>query len=205
MSAMSALTTNGSAAVVSATPGPQTPPSGAVVAVQPHTLGGDADAPGGDRTVSLAIGSVTRGVIIPPRAANIGGGLVATTLSQVGPASPSSEPNTAAERHEATPLPRGADLIAEALPFAGDSLERSLEDYVRQLKAVDVGGIVTHGPTPIVVASIAIAGAAASAVIVREVVRRRTARRNGPRLFDSHGRELALSFPELPRSWSEKH
>jgi hypothetical protein len=203
--AMSALPANVAAAIVSPTPGPQTPPSGAVVAAQPHALGGDADAAGGDRTIALATGSVTRGVNIPPRAANLGGALVATTLSQVEPASPSSAPGTSTtDLDDAAPLPRGADLIAEALPFAGDSLERSLEDFVRQLKAVDVGGIVTQGPTPIVVASIALAGAAASAVVVREVVRRRTARRNGPRVFDSRGRELALSFPELPRSWSEK-
>ena len=119
--------------------------------------------------------------------------------------SPAGPDSVASGRDGAAPLPRGADLIAEALPLAGDSLERSLEEFVRQLRAVNVAGIVTEGPTPIVVAAVAIAGAAASAVVVREVVRRRGGRGKGLRMVDSLGRELALSFPELPRSWSQKH
>jgi hypothetical protein len=102
------------------------------------------------------------------------------------------------------PSPRGAELIAAALPFAGDSLERSLDDFVRQLETVDVAALVTDGRTPIAIASLALASAAASAVVIREVGRRRSMRGRGPRLVDPVGRELALSFPELPRSWSER-
>jgi hypothetical protein len=97
--------------------------------------------------------------------------------------------------------PRGADLIAEALPLAGDSLQRSLEEFMRQLESVDV----TRGPTPALVATLAVAGAVASAVVAQEVIRRRSTSRNGIRLVDSRGRELALCFPELPRSWSKRY
>jgi hypothetical protein len=105
---------------------------------------------------------------------------------------------------EAIPSPRGADLIAEAISFLGDSLERSLDDFVRQLREVDVVGLGARGPAPIVVVSVALLSAAASAVATREIVRRRSARRHGPCVVDSSERELALSYPELPRSWSQR-
>jgi hypothetical protein len=198
---------NPGAALVGSSQAQQAPPAGAALSAQMHVIAGDTDGPSGDRTVSLAIGSMTRGVADPARGGQASGrSVLATTLWQPGVASSTSESAAATPgSDEAAPSPIGADLIAEALPFAGDSLERTLEEFVRQLRAVDVAGIAIRGPTPIVVASLAIASAAASAVVVREVVRRRTGRRNGLRLVDSLGRELALSFPELPRSWSEKH
>jgi hypothetical protein len=55
-----------------------------------------------------------------------------------------------------------------------------------------------------VAASLVAAGAAAVAVAALEVARERSTRGRAPRLLDPLGRELALSFPELPTSWSEK-
>jgi hypothetical protein len=195
------------AALVAATQAPQAAPTGATAAAQPHSIVVDNLAPAADRIAAPSLGSFTRGVADPSRGAQASlHAVLATTSSHPDLASSSSGSDAGAPgRDGAAPLPRGADLIAEALPLAGDSLERSLEDFVRQLRAVDVAGIVTEGPTPIVVAAVAIAGAAASAVVVREVVRRRAGRGKGLRTVDSLGRELALSFPELPRSWSEKH
>jgi hypothetical protein len=63
---------------------------------------------------------------------------------------------------------------------------------------------VTDPRAPMVVAALAMVTTAATAMVAREVVRRRSARGRGLRLLDPLGRELALSFPELPRSWSEK-
>jgi hypothetical protein len=100
-----------------------------------------------------------------------------------------------------TPQPRGADLIAQALPFAGDALERSLDDFVRQLRAAD---LAPDARNPVVAASLVAIGAATAAIVAHEVVRRRSARGRGLRLRDPLGRELALSFPELPKSWSER-
>jgi hypothetical protein len=131
--------------------------------------------------------------------------VMATILPQAMPAPPAGEPvPAAAGQGEAPPSPRGADLIAEALPFAGDSLERSLEEFVTQLERGDVVALVTDPRAPMVVAALAMVTTAATAMVAREVVRRRSARGRGLRLLDPLGRELALSFPELPRSWSEK-
>jgi hypothetical protein len=201
------LTSNLGAALVSTGQVQQAPPAGGALSTQPHPIASDADGSVGDRTVSMAMSSPSRGVVDPARGTQVlGRGVLATTLSHPERASSSSEPEMATlGADEAAPLPKGADLIAEALPFAGDSLERSLEEFVQQLRSVDVAGIVTQGPTPIVVGSLAIAGAAASAMVVQEVVRRRAGRGRGIRMTDSLGRELALSFPELPRSWSDKH
>jgi hypothetical protein len=127
-----------------------------------------------------------------------------TPLSHSGRRSKAELDAALAARDAASLSPRGADLIAEALPFAGDSLEQSLDEFVRQLKAVDMAGLVGGGPSPVVVASLTVLTAAASAVVVREVVRRRSVRGRGVRMIDHLGRELALSFPELPRSWSER-
>ena len=107
-------------------------------------------------------------------------------------------------REETMPSPRGADLIAEALPFVGDSLERSLDDFVRQLEQFDVDGLGADGPMPIIVATVAVLSAATSAIVLRDIVRRRSARQGGLRVVDPLGREFAWSFPELPRSWSEE-
>ncbi len=100
--------------------------------------------------------------------------------------------------------PIGADLIAEAFPFAGDSLVPSLDAFVRQLEEVDVTGLVARGPARIFVTSLTVLGAAASALVAREMLQRRGAPGRRIRVVDSLGRELALSFPELPRSWSQR-
>ena len=170
---------------------------------QTHSIASETDSSIGDRTVSLALGSFPRGVLAVARGGRASGfAVVATTLSHSELAPCSSESDAAApDVDDARPLPRGADLIAEALPFAGDSLERSLEDFVRQLRTVDVAGIVTQGPTPIVVASpLAVAGAAASKPWSSE--RSSGAgpgRGKGLRVVDSLGRELALqASPSCP-------
>ena len=138
-------------------------------------------------------------------ALSTGRSALATTLSRSLLVPESDATDAASSGHnEAVPAPRGADLIAESLPFAGDSLERSLDDFVRQLEEVDVAALVGRGPTPMVIATLAVAGTAASAVVVRGIIRRRAERGRGARIVDSLGRELALSFPELPRSWSER-
>ncbi len=98
----------------------------------------------------------------------------------------------------------GADLIADALPVAGESLEHSLDEFVRQLEAVDVGGIVTRGPTPASYATFAVTGLATLAIVTREFTRRRSRSAGRFRVLDPIGRELALSFPELPRGWSSR-
>ncbi|MHB1556880.1 MAG: hypothetical protein ACYC61_05290 [Isosphaeraceae bacterium] len=105
---------------------------------------------------------------------------------------------------EAPVSPLGADLIAEAFPFAGDSLERSLDAFVRQLEEVEVVGLGVRGPAPILVSSLSVLGTAASALVVFEMLQRRGGRGKRIRVVDSLGRELALSFPELPRSWSQR-
>ena len=82
--------------------------------------------------------------------------------------------------------------------------KESLDEFVRQLEAVNVAGLVSRGPAPLVIVSVAVLSTAASALVVREAVRRRSGRGRGVRMVDHLGRELALSFPELPRSWSER-
>jgi hypothetical protein len=187
-------------------PTSQVPTAGATVAVHSHAMVADLDAPPSDRAASLAAGAATRSevrgtmvlthTVMPTRSAG------ASRVDDGG------APDAAAPVvEESSPTPRGADLIAEALPLAGDALERGLDEFVRQLEAVDVAGIVTQGPTPLVVATLSAAGAAASAMVVREIARRRGLRRTDGRfrIVDPLGRELGLSFPELPRSWSERY
>jgi hypothetical protein len=120
--------------------------------------------------------------------------------------STTSDPSSADDAGPEGPMPspRGADLIAETLPPIGDSLERSLDEFARQLQEVEVGGLGAVPPMPIVVTSAAALTAATAAVVMREIARRRSARGRGLCALDSLGREFALSFPELPRSWSEK-
>jgi hypothetical protein len=161
---------------------------------------GEPESPMVDHTPSPAGGPSPRGdlrgIVAPARAA-VGSGHALLTSS------PHPEAWDAMEdlRVVDVPGPRGADLIAEALPLAGESLQRSLEEFVRQLESVDV----THGPTTAVAVTLAVAGAVASAVAAQEVIRRRSRSRGGIRLVDSRGRELALCFPELPRSWSKRY
>src|SRR5262249_27565128 len=145
------LTSNLGAALISTGQVQQAPPAGGAPSAQPHPIASDADGSLGDRTVSLAIGSPNRGVVDPARGTQVlGRGVLPTTRSHPERESSSSEPeNPTLGADEAAPLLRGADLIAEALPFAGDSLERSLQEFVQQLRSVDMAGIVTEGPTPI--------------------------------------------------------
>lgn len=118
---------------------------------------------------------------------------------------PAAEAVATSGGSEEAPLsPLGADLIAEAFPFAGDSLVPSLDAFVRQLEEVDVTGLVARGPAPILVTSLTVLGTAASALAAREMLQRRGGRGRRLRVVDSLGRELALSFPELPRSWSQR-
>ena len=104
----------------------------------------------------------------------------------------------------AIPSPQGADLIVEALPIAGRTLETALDEFVRQLDHLDAGLLVSRGPAPIVVFSLSLLSAAASAELARRYLRRRTSLKRGILAVDSSGRELTLGFPELPGSWSER-
>lgn len=176
------------------TPAPQ---SGMTIPPSPHLLSGDPAGGASDHGpagAGAAARAETRAAADPSRRARGETRPVADATEQL--AWNTAEPASAGE----APRPQGADLIAEALPFAGDSLERSLEDFVRQLRDVDV----TRGPAPAMMASIAVATVAVSSVLAHEVVRRRSGRRGGLRLVDSRGRELALCFPDLPRSWSRR-
>jgi len=137
--------------------------------------------------------------------ATVGRSMLATTLAHSLHVSADQSQGASTDLRDPLILaPQAADLIAESLPFSGSSLERSLDDFVRQLEEVDVAALVGSGPAPILIASLAVLSTATSAVVVREIVRRRAERDRGIRIVDSVGRELALSFPELPRSWSEK-
>jgi hypothetical protein len=134
---------------------------------------------------------------------SLGRSVLATTLSHSVLLPTAGQDGYGHDQDAADLLPRGADLIAEALPFAGESLEKGLDDFVRQLESVDVAGLVSRGPVPMVIVSVAMLSTAASALVVREAIRRRSGR-GRVRMVDHLGRELALSFPELPRSWSER-
>jgi hypothetical protein len=203
--AIAPLATNVSAVTagaVSALPAAQ----GGVVPRGQLAVTADSEPHGGDPGAALAVGSLARGdgrgTVDPGRPASSPGQSVpATALSHSVLRPAGTRDSSSADGGRAELLPRGADLIAEALPFVGDSLEQSLDAFVRQLKEVDVAA---GGPAPIVVATLAALGTATVAVAVQGIVRRRSSRGGGIRMVDSLGRELALSFPELPRSWSEK-
>ncbi len=189
-------------------PGTQSAPIPSAQPVQPSgTL--VADGTVGDHAGPFAVGPLPRvfgGMNVEPSRPipTHGRPILATTLPHpTSSPAPTREADLGPGAAPAIPSPHGADLIAEALPMVGDSLEKGLEEFVRQLESVDVAGLVARGPAPIAVASAAVLGAAASAIVVREIVRRRSARGRGLRVVDSLGREFALSFPELPRSWSE--
>jgi hypothetical protein len=168
----------------------------------------ELDSPLADHPASAtgrAQRSDARGAVQAGRSdSTLGRNSLASTPSHFGPASSGDLEEDMAYHGSPALLPRGADLIAEALPFADGSLERSLNEFVRQLEAVDMTGLLAGGPPAVVVASVTLLTAAASALVVREVARRRSARGRGVRMMDHLGRELALSFPELPRSWSER-
>ena len=105
---------------------------------------------------------------------------------------------------ETLPSPRGADLIFEALPMARGSLEAALDRFVHQLDELDAGLLDARGPAPIVVFSLSLAAAAASAEMARRYVRRKSNLKRGILAVDPSGRQLTLGFPELPGSWSER-
>jgi hypothetical protein len=204
---LSSLASNVSTPSIGVGAGIQAVPSASNLPAQPATMP-DSESPRGE-SPAAAVGasqwSDGRGAAPAGRlASTLGRSVLATTLSH-SVMMPRGELDAEVSDRDASSLsPRGADLIAEALPFAGDSLEQSLNEFVRQLEAVDVAGLVNGGPAPVVVATLAVLGTAASAIVAREVVRRRSLRGRGVRMVDHLGRELALSFPELPRSWSEK-
>jgi hypothetical protein len=100
--------------------------------------------------------------------------------------------------------PRGADLIADALPFARESLENALENFVDQLGEMDLGLLDSQGPTPIVLFSVAVLTSAVSAELARRYVQRRNAMIREIVAIDTSGRPHTLGFPELPGSWSER-
>jgi hypothetical protein len=98
----------------------------------------------------------------------------------------------------------GADLIAEALPFARESLEDALEDFVSQLGGVDLGLFEVHGPAPIVMFAAGLLTSAVSAELVRRHLQRMGAQNRRILAVDPSGRQHTLGFPELPGSWSER-
>ncbi len=201
--ALSSQATSLVASTIVASPAMQSVAGATTVPIQTATTT-DSDSPRADHPAS-AVGSATRsdarGAVQSGRLDNpLGRSILATTSSHSEPSPTADQDAAMTLRDAASLLPRGADLIAEALPFARGSLEDSLNEFVRQLEAADVSG----GPSPVVVASLTILTTAASVLVVREVVRRRSVRVRGVRVIDHLGRELALSFPELPRSWSER-
>lgn len=196
------------AATISAIQGmnPQGPPAGAAGQLAPHAVANDGDSWAGDRAMALTLGSGAGGA--PRRMPALRHSLDPGGSTR----SPADGASVAAEMpvdglDAALTATRRADLIAESLPMVGDSLQRGLEDFVNQLEAVDVPGIVAQGPPPAITATIAVIGAATTSMVVREVARRKSSRRDGRgvRIVDPFGRELALSFPELPRSWSRRY
>ncbi len=100
--------------------------------------------------------------------------------------------------------PRGADLIAKAIPFARESLEQALEQFVDQLDDLDLGLLGTRGPAPIVMFSVAAITTAASAELARRYVQRKNTLGRAILAVETSGRQLTLGFPELPGSWSER-
>jgi hypothetical protein len=111
---------------------------------------------------------------------------------------------TAGDPDEEVPSPRGADLIAQVLPFEFASLERALEQFVRHLDDLDVRTLVTRGPTPLVLFTLTLLGSAAAVELARRSWRRRRSGRWGLRIADPLGRDISLGFPELPGSWTER-
>ena len=148
--AMAPLTANFGTTAAAAVSGAQAVPTAVPVAAQLGFVT-DSEGPGGDRAApGFASGHRvdTRGMVEPGRLApSAGRSVLATTLSHslLVPTSVGTDA-VSPRTDEAAPEPRGADLIAESLPFAGDSLERSLDDFIRQLEEVDVAAPWAAGP-----------------------------------------------------------
>jgi hypothetical protein len=107
------------------------------------------------------------------------------------------------DRSDEVPSLRGADLIAEALPFDRISLENALDQFLRRLDALDVGEFATHGPAAITLFTLAWLGSALSVETTRRFLQRRMLIAQGIRQGDPRWREVPIRFPELPGSWSE--
>ena len=176
--------------------------------VQPITLlesdGDGADRPasaGGYQERRMGVGPVELGQI--PRlsglSSNASGRFHRWMLS-----TKDANDRVAFELNQEGPAPRGAELIAEALPFARESLEDALAGFVNQLGAMDLGLVDARGPAPIVLFSIAVLTSAVSAEVARRYVQRRNAMNRGIVAIDTSGRQHTLGFPELPGSWSER-
>ncbi len=103
-----------------------------------------------------------------------------------------------------SPDPRGVDLIAEAFPFARESLESALEDFVGQLGGADLGLFEAQRPSPIVMLTVGLLTSVLSAELVRRDLQRRAARNRRILAIDPSGRQYTLGFPELPGSRSER-
>jgi hypothetical protein len=110
----------------------------------------------------------------------------------------------ATEGREEGDAPRGADLIAEALPFDRASLEAALDQFVHQLDELDLRRLAARGPAPLVVFVLTALSSAASMEIARRFWRRRLLVAKGIGVGHPVVREIPLGFPELPGSWSER-
>jgi hypothetical protein len=184
------------------------PLAGISAPVQPNTLldpdGDGADRPasaGGYQERGIGVGPVELGQI--PRlsglSSNASGRFHRWMLS-----TKDANDRVAYELNQEGPAPRGAELIAEALPFARESLEDALQGFVNQLGAMDLGLVDARGPAPIVLFSIAVLTSAVSVELARRFVQRRNAMNRGIVAIDPSGRQHILGFPELPGSWSER-
>lgn len=199
------------AAAAAAAAASQAPMASSIVPVGPvasQAIGGDPEAISVELSNSSALGHFVRGSQRLGRLSGRGGGHAAHLYRE--PIAVDDDASVAdfdlASQVDRRPdellqAAHGADLIADAIPIAGESLE-SLDEFVRQLEAVDVVGMVSRGPTPAAYVTVAITGLAASVIAARELARRRSRYAGRFRVLDPIGRELALSFPDLPRSWS---
>lgn len=203
--ALTATATNVVVAGLSASialPGPPAQPAGSAAADLGHTahLSGSPALSAAGRSHSDG-----RASLEPSHQGGAPGHTELTTIqAHTGMLPAAGTVPTAATPDEAPPSPLGADLIVEAFPFSGHTLERSLDAFVRQLEEVDVAGLVARSPAPIFVTSLSVLGTGAAAIVASEMLQRRSRRGRRLRVVDSTGRELALSFPELPRSWSQR-
>ena len=140
------------------------------------------------------------------RAIRFSGGSSNTTVYYHSGQNGSEHPDgsVSEETIESIAEPRGADLIAKAIPFARESLEQALEQFVDQLDDLDLGLLGTRGPAPIVMFSVAAITTAASAELARRYVQRKSTLSRAILALENSGRRLTLGFPELPGCWSER-
>jgi hypothetical protein len=182
-------------------------PAGGNLPAQPGALSG-ANGIATDRLLSSG-GSRQRVVLVGDlgqgRAARAQASRAASPLIRHSTLRPHSELPAPAtdERSDPVPLPRAADLIAEALPFDRASLEDALEQFLRQLDHRNGGRFAARGPTPIVLFSLAVLGSVGSVEIARRFLRRRMLVAQGIRVGDPLSRGIPIGFPEMPGSWSE--